>query len=191
MKKIIFYLVVLGSAYLLITRFIYYDNPDQAGPPPPFPCNSVQGPASEPSKNLYSCATLQTINQAYLQDIKPIVEQKCLMCHGIAKRLPLYAKIFPSSWLVHYDMREALEHVNMTWDFPFRGKKSLDHRLEEIDEMVKEDEMPPLIYKILHWQSELSPEESQKILLWVKESRSILGKEIPIPHDSADHSHSH
>ncbi|HKY64548.1 MAG TPA: heme-binding domain-containing protein [bacterium] len=106
----------------------------------------------------------------------PIFSAKCLMCHGVVPKFPLYAKVPPSSWLIRHDMEEAKEHMDMSFGFPFHGKeaKNPQEALSEVAEVVREDEMPPFIYKIMHWHSSLTDEEKKIILSWTNQGMGAL-----------------
>lgn len=176
MKKLLVFFFLFFSAYLLTTRFIEVDNPIKPGSNPSILCGKKGEPA-EPAKNLYPCATLEAINRQYLTEIKPIFAAKCLMCHGITAKIPLYAKIPPSSFLIQNNMVQAKSHLSMVWDFPFHGEEAhenQDKALKEIKEVVEENAMPPWSYKLMHWKSSLIPGEKQKILSWVSRSRNLL-----------------
>ncbi len=181
MRKSIPILLVLIFTYTFVTRFIEIDNTEKAGSPLPYPC-ATQSEMPRPQENFYPCSSFEQINSSYLREIKPIFEQKCLMCHGIAPREPLYAIIPPTSWLVERDQLKAKEEINMLWDFPFRGEKGAENQkeaLKEIEEVVEEDSMPPMIYKIMHWRSQLDRTERDKVLDWVKSSLTLLNEPPP------------
>lgn len=180
MKKTILTLLLLLAATTLVLRFIEVEMPPSPPKKPPAK-KCLAGEAAQPGTDaegepLATCAELDAINQAYLRDIKPIFAAKCLMCHGVVRRMPLYAKVPPSSWLVRYDIRHAQGHLDMSFDFPFVGKPTdvPQDGLEEVIEVVQENSMPPFIYKIMHWHSGLSAEESKKILDWANAGLKTL-----------------
>ncbi len=180
MKKTILTLLLLLAAATLVLRFIEVEMPPSPPKKPPAK-KCLAGEAAQPGNDsagepLATCAELDAINQAYLRDIKPIFAAKCLMCHGVVTKMPLYAKVPPSSWLVRYDIKEAQEHLDMSFGFPFVGKPTdvPQDGLEEVIEVVQEAPMPPFIYKIMHWHSGLTPEESKKILDWANAGLKTL-----------------
>jgi len=116
------------------------------------------------------CDVIHQINQIYLGQVKPIFEQKCLICHGQVKRLPLYAAIPPSSFLVKRDIREARKNMDMGFDFPFVGHGTSKDNLKALQRVVQKDEMPPIQYRIMHWSSELTVKEKMAVLKWVEQS---------------------
>lgn len=187
LRKAILFLLILFLAYTMITRFVMIDHDEAIGSAPPYPCAAEINEA-RPGEQYYPCQTLEAINQTYLTEIKPIFEAKCLMCHGAVKKVPLYSKIPPSSWLVEYDIKEAKEELNMLWDIPFHGEygeKGQKKALEEIQEVVEEGTMPPLEYKIMHWKSELNKREREKIIFWVMNSIKKLDS-VPSPPEAIE-----
>jgi len=172
---------LLLLAYTLATRFISYELPPPKLNPPPKHCIAKQTPHSLPSTSsdgepLETCSDLDAINQVYVREIKPIFEAKCLMCHGVVSRMPLYARIPPASWLIRSDIREAKEHSDMSYDFPFVGKEVdvPQDGLEDLVDVLQQNSMPPLQYKLMHWKSGLSREERDSILKWAKASLKRL-----------------
>jgi len=180
MKKILTFLIILLMAYALVVRFVEVRNTESVQAAPPYPCITGTDQKSVPQENLYPCSTLNHINELYQQEVKPIFGGKCMMCHGVPKSVPLYAKIPPSSWLVEKNQRGARKHLDMRYGFPFRNKKGIDDALEDIKEVVDENEMPPMDYKIMHWQSSLTNAEKQTILKWVGKSRAALRGQDPV-----------
>lgn len=123
-----------------------------------------------------SCSTLQEINQEYLRTVKPIFTQKCLMCHADSsgQTHPLYVVVPPASWLVSADLREAKKSMDMTFDFPFQGHGTPKDDLEAVAKVSGNESMPPLKYKVLHWQAGLTAQEEKTVLEWVQNSLDKL-----------------
>lgn len=110
------------------------------------------------------------INENYLRDIKPIFQRSCFDCHTLETRYPWYYNLPGAKQLIDRDTREAMKHIDMTTDFPFKGHGSPSEDLEEIKKTIIKDTMPPFRYKIMHWRSRLTEEEKQKIIRWVEEN---------------------
>lgn len=172
MKKLFVVLFLLIAAGLVL-RFIEVQAPPDTRSAPALVCRN---PGDAPNANVPTCDALKAVGAAYEKNILPIFAAKCLMCHGVVPKFPLYAKVPPSSWLVRHDMEEAKEHMDMSFGFPFHGKdaKTPMEALTEIAEVVRENEMPPLVYKIMHWHSSLSDEEKKIILSWTNQGMGQL-----------------
>jgi len=117
---------------------------------------------------------IKEINRSYLKDIKPIFQNKCFDCHGTVKSLPWYSVLPGPKQLIQDDMREAKEHLDMREDFPFKGHGTPRNALIEIKEVVEDNSMPPLRYKLLHWHSGLDGDEKKRIEDWVERSLKSL-----------------
>lgn len=121
-----------------------------------------------------SASVLQDINANYQKNIKPIFQKKCFDCHSGQTNYPWYYKLPLAKQLIDHDIEEAREHLDMSDDFPFQGHGSPAEGLEELQEVIEDNEMPLLIYKLLHWNSGVTKEESEKIFQWIKKSQTML-----------------
>ena len=178
--KIILRLFPLIVILVLLLRFVSYQNPAEPLPARDVSClNGTDAAVALDEKSPPRCESLTAINQDYVMRVKPIFESKCLMCHGVPQTLPLYARVYPSKWLVDHDVNEARESADMRYDFPWRASGSIKkhrHDLSELAEQVDEGDMPPLVYKVMHWESGLTTSEKEIILDWVKKSEEILAR---------------
>lgn len=87
---------------------------------------------------------------------KAVLLSKCADCHSAETRWPVYARLAPGSWLIERDIIEARKHMDLShWQ-----ELSVDQQevLEaEIAQQAKLGRMPPLQYRLLHWNARLSP----------------------------------
>lgn len=118
--------------------------------------------------------TLELINLSYLKNVKPIFQEKCLSCHGTDNPLPWYSKIPGIKQFILHNIKEAKEHMDMTDDFPFSGHGSPEEDLKELAEVVEEDAMPPLMYKMMHWKASLNKNDKKAINEWVEDSLKLI-----------------
>jgi cytochrome c len=100
-------------------------------------------------------------------DAKAVLVAKCADCHSNATRWPVYARIAPGSWLIESDIVEARKKMNLSrWEqMPADQQQVL---MAKILEEAKSGEMPPLQYRLLHWDAMLSLDEVQTL--------SMMGK---------------
>jgi hypothetical protein len=146
------------------------------------PAESVEGylrdrPCAENPKGTLQgvpCAAVLAASESYDRRIRGILQPKCYDCHGVVARIPLYAKVPPVSMLVEEDIEHAKKDFNMSAGFPFTGKKDFLEDLHELEEVVEDGEMPPLVYKTMHWKSGLTAEEKEKVLAWARNTRAAL-----------------
>ncbi len=119
----------------------------------------------------------QKINKSYLEKVKPIFKRTCFDCHSDQVVYPWYYKIPGIKQLIDHDIKEGLEHLDLSKDYPFKGsKKGLKHDLDEIWESIDENEMPPFIYRIISKERKLSQEDKTIIKSWIDESLKELNQ---------------
>jgi hypothetical protein len=114
------------------------------------------------------------VRETYLHQIRPILIEKCGDCHSRMTRYPWYYKVpLIHQWL-DQDIAEAREHLDISDDYPFRSHASPSEDLSAIEEITKNDKMPPLSYRLMHRGSSLTESEKQLILLWLQMARQHL-----------------
>jgi mono/diheme cytochrome c family protein len=91
------------------------------------------------------------------QEARAVARRACFDCHSNQTIWPLYSKIAPASWLITYDVLKGREKLNLSeWgavaDEP--GEAG-----EEIAEVLREGEMPPRAYILLHPEAKLTAAE--------------------------------
>jgi mono/diheme cytochrome c family protein len=89
---------------------------------------------------------------------RQLVAQACFDCHSHETNWPWYSHVAPVSWLIQHDVKEGRSAVNFSaWGL--RG-----HRGGELTEVVREGEMPPWYYALLHSSSRLSADEKDALI---------------------------
>jgi len=119
---------------------------------------------------------LDEINVNYQANVKIIFTNKCLSCHGVNDSLPWYYSIPGAKQLMDSDMREAKKHMDMSHDFPFGGHGNPVDDLNALRKTIKKGDMPPIKYRIMHWDSKITEAEITVINNWIEESQKILSK---------------
>ena len=120
-------------------------------------------PRAEPAKGpgtLLQGATMPA-------DAKAVLVTKCADCHSSETRWPVYSRIAPGSWLIERDIVEARKKMNLSeWEQMPADKQQV--LTAKIFEEAKSGDMPPLQYRLLHWDAKLSKADVQAL--------SMLGK---------------
>jgi cytochrome c len=100
-------------------------------------------------------------------DAKVVLVTKCADCHSSETRWPAYARIAPGSWLIERDIVEARKKMDLSrWEeLPVETQEVL---AAKIVQEAKSGDMPPLQYRLLHWDAKLSKDDVQSL--------SMLGK---------------
>lgn len=97
-------------------------------------------------------------------NIKAIFKKACYDCHSNETNWAWYTKVAPASFLAVKDVEDGRKHLNFSeWgNYTNKTKKIMD----EIWEEVREEQMPPWQYRILHSEAKLSQEEKDAIRTW-------------------------
>ena len=82
-----------------------------------------------------------------------IARESCYSCHSNETDWPLYSYVAPMSWLVRSDVEAGRDEFNMS-DWGEDG----DHADDAV-EMIREGEMPPGKYTLIHRGAALTDEE--------------------------------
>lgn len=100
------------------------------------------------------------------QEAKAILRAKCADCHSNATRWPVYARVAPASWLVERDVTEGREHVNLSqWQsLPAERQQVL---LQEIVHQARLGAMPPIQYRLIHWNASLTQADRAALIALV------------------------
>ncbi|WP_405382531.1 heme-binding domain-containing protein [Maribacter sp. LLG6340-A2] len=112
------------------------------------------------------------------QRLRTTFENSCYDCHSDNTAYPWYNNIAPISYWIADHVQEGKEHLNFSkWENYTLDKKV--HLLEEIEEVVVSGEMPLTEYTFLHDNAELTKEDTNEIMEWVKQTRIIyqLGRQ--------------
>jgi cytochrome c len=88
-------------------------------------------------------------------EAKAVLVTKCADCHSSETRWPVYARVAPGSWLIERDIVEARKAMDLSrWEeMPVERQEVL---MAKIAHEAKSGEMPPLQYRLLHWDAQLS-----------------------------------
>lgn len=90
-------------------------------------------------------------------ETRALAKQACFDCHSNETEWPAYASIAPASWLVQRDVNEGRAVLNFSmWSRPQKEAK-------EAPEEVREGEMPPGPYKLIHAHARLSAADRDRL----------------------------
>lgn len=111
-------------------------------------------------------------------ELKKLFETSCYDCHSNNTEYPWYNNIAPISYLLAGHVKDGKEHLNFSeWENYSLDKK--DRLLAEIEEQVVNGNMPLSQYTLFHKNTELTTNEVNKLVEWVRQTRIIyqLGKQ--------------
>ncbi len=112
------------------------------------------------------------------EPVEAILKTSCYDCHSNYTVYPWYANVQPvAAWLNNH-VREGKRELNFS-NFTTRRIAVQNHKLEEIIEMVREDEMPLASYTWVHRDAILSPEQKDVLLNWVQSTMDSIKAQYP------------
>ena len=107
-------------------------------------------------------------------DTRNLARRACFDCHSNETTWPSYSRLAPASWLVYYDVVNGRAELNFSeWQRPQK-------EAPEAPEVVREGEMPPRAYRLMHSHARLSEDERARL------ARG-LAKTVGSEHDAARH----
>jgi hypothetical protein len=109
-----------------------------------------------------------------------LAQRACFDCHSNETIWPWYSNVAPMSWLVQRDVDEGRARLNFSaWG---RGEQEVD----DAGETIREGEMPPSYYVLLHPQAKLSAQEKSALISGLSASTSASGGEHEGEEDDGD-----
>ncbi|VEJ09136.1 cytochrome c peroxidase [Actinobacillus delphinicola] len=100
-------------------------------------------------------------------------ESGCQNCHTPNPTLPFYANIPGLNKLVDLDIKRGnqLFNLNTFLEGLKDPSKISEVDLAKLEHVLKDNSMPPLRFKMIHWGSGLTQEENNLLLDWIYEQR--------------------
>lgn len=90
-------------------------------------------------------------------ETRALTRRACFDCHSNETVWPPYTRVAPFSWLIQHDVDEGRAMVNFSeWQRP-------QEEAAESAAVVREGEMPPLLYTLMHPEARLTPEEAARL----------------------------
>jgi hypothetical protein len=108
--------------------------------------------------------------------VSAILARSCQDCHSDRTRWPWYGHVPPVSWMLNSDVKQARSHM----DFSLWSKYSLDDKkqiLSEVAATIRNNEMPPARYLLMHRDARLSADEVARLYAWTRNERHKLRAE--------------
>ena len=136
-----------------------------------------------PKKNKAASVQANYIGTAYSihDDVKIILAKACNDCHTNNTNYPWYTHIQPVDWWMNNHVKDGKKHLNFD-EYTNRNLRHQYHKMEEVAEQVKENEMPLESYTWMHKDAKLTEEEKTKLINWADEIRANM--EVKYPKDS-------
>lgn len=120
-----------------------------------------------PARNTSESESANEISNHYAvpAEIHAVLKTSCYDCHSNNTKYPWYSQIQPVAWWLQSHINEGKGELNFS-EFGTYEQKKAKHKFEEIEEVVREGEMPLSSYTFIHRDTKLSQEQSAAIALW-------------------------
>jgi cytochrome c len=104
-------------------------------------------------------------------EVRAILVEKCADCHSNQTRAPLYGHFAPVSWLMERDIVEARKAMNLSlWDTYSADRQQT--LAAKIVQETKSNEMPPVQYRMIHWNARIGDADLKIFGQWAHGSRA-------------------
>lgn len=133
-----------------------------------------------PAKNRSEGINTKDISTKYSvpDSIQAILKVACYDCHSNNTRYPWYAEIQPVAWWLNNHIKDGKRGLNFSEFTSYRIKKQF-HRLDDINELVKKNEMPLSSYTLLHTDAKLTEREKLAIVTWTEALKDTIKAHYP------------
>jgi len=134
----------------------------------------------KPKKNSFPGISTNDITLAHNvpADVQQVLKTSCYDCHSNNTLYPWYASVQPVAMWLGDHIDEGKNELNFSEFGSYRiGKKY--KKLEEINEEVKEGEMPLSSYTIIHRDARLDDAKKLLIAAWVTSLRDSIKANYP------------
>ena len=121
-------------------------------------------PESDPKQSIFAVENVPA-------DVEKLIKTSCFNCHSNQVAYPWYSNVAPISWVVKQHINEGRDELNFDEWGSYSTKRKL-HKLEEIEEMVEEKEMPLSGYLLIHGEARLKSSQQKSLINWAKELRT-------------------
>jgi len=96
---------------------------------------------------------------------RALAQDACFACHSNLTEWPWYTSVAPMSWLTTRDVEDGRATLNFSeWQRPQEAD------LQEVVDVIRGEEMPPVQYRLTHSESRLTDTERQQLERGIVES---------------------
>ncbi len=106
-------------------------------------------------------------------EMEQLLKTSCFDCHSNNTIYPWYTNIQPVGLWLQNHVNEGKGELNFS-ELKSYSPKKLDHKFEEIAEMIKKEEMPLTSYTIIHGDAKLTQQQRELIINWANQNRTSM-----------------
>ena len=112
------------------------------------------------------------------EDVQTILKTSCYDCHSNNTRYPWYNNIQPVAWWLNNHIEDGKKDLNFSEFAGYRIRRQYK-KLEEINDLVKKDEMPLDSYLWIHKDAKLNEQQKLTLANWVQSVRDTIKASYP------------
>ncbi|MEO6683198.1 MAG: heme-binding domain-containing protein [Ginsengibacter sp.] len=112
------------------------------------------------------------------ENVQQILKVSCYDCHSNTTHFPWYDHIQPVTWVLQDHIVEGKKELNFS-EFATYPVYRRYKKFKEIQQQIKEDEMPIFSYTILHREAVLSAEQKSVLIDWAASSMKEMEAQYP------------
>lgn len=133
-----------------------------------------------PAKNKAEGMNKNDISTLYPvpEDVQNILKTSCYDCHSNNTVYPWYAEVQPVAWWLNSHIQDGKKDLNFSEFAGYRIRRQYK-KLEEVNELVKKDEMPLDSYLWIHKDARLSQAQKLALANWVSAVRDSIKARYP------------
>ena len=133
-----------------------------------------------PAKNKAEAVSNNDISKLYPvpEDVQTVLKTSCYDCHSNNTVYPWYAQVQPVAWWLNSHIQDGKKDLNFSEFASYRIRRQYK-KLEEINELVKKNEMPLDSYLWIHKDSKLNEQQKLTLATWVQTVRDTIKATYP------------
>jgi len=118
-------------------------------------------------------------------EVRAILSAKCANCHSVQTKAPIYGRFAPASWLMERDIIEARRALDLSlWD-TYSADQQQTFAAKIVRE-TREHKMPPLQYRLIHWNSRFFDSDLLTLAAWARNSEDSSAGQADTPSGGGD-----
>ena len=112
------------------------------------------------------------------EDVQTILKTSCYDCHSNNTVYPWYAEVQPVAWWLNGHINDGKKDLNFSEFAGYRIRRQYK-KLEEINGLVKKNEMPLDSYLWIHKYAKLNEQQKLTLANWVTAIRDTMKATYP------------
>jgi hypothetical protein len=113
------------------------------------------------------------------KDVDSILKVSCYDCHSNNTAYPWYANVQPVAWWLNKHIIQGKKELNFS-EFASYSLRRQYHKLEEVVDEVKDNQMPLDSYTWIHKKAILTEPQKQTLYNWVNNVRDTMEAHYPM-----------